>query len=58
MKPNTSTLERAFELAGSGLVSEIKRQLSREGYSYRLVHGRELSKQLVAAMTKARARTT
>jgi len=57
MKPNTSTLERAFELASSGLyptVSQIRLKLAREGYPYRLVHGRELKKQLVAAITKAR----
>ena len=57
MKPNTSTLERAFELAGSGLyptVSAIRLQLSREGYRYRVVHGRELKSQLAVAITKAR----
>ena len=57
MKPNISTLERAFELAATGLfstVTEIKLRLAREGYQFEQVEGPELAKQLVAAMTKAR----
>ena len=58
MKPNVSTLERAFELAATGLsaVTEIRLQLAREGYQYEQVQGAELAKQLVAAMTKASPR--
>ena len=59
MKPNVSTLERAFELAATGLfstVTEIRLQLAREGYQYEQVQGPELAKQLVAAMTKASQR--
>jgi hypothetical protein len=56
MKPNVSTLERAFEPADSGLfstVAAIKIKLAREGYRHELIEGSELVKQLVAAMTKA-----
>ena len=58
MDPNVSTLERAFQLAATGrylTVSEIKLALSREGYRHEIVDGPELSKQLVAIMTKARS---
>jgi hypothetical protein len=58
MDPNVSTLERAFQLAATGrylTVTEIKLQLSREGYRHELVNGPALAKQLLAAMTKARA---
>ena len=58
MDPNVSTLERAFQLAATGLfstVSEIKLKLMREGYRYELVEGPLLTKQLLAAITKARA---
>jgi len=57
MDPNVSTLERAFQLAATGrylTVTEIKLALSREGYRHELVDGPELSKQLVAVITKAR----
>ena len=59
MEPNISTLERAFQLAATGLfstVSEIKLKLMHEGYRYEQVEGPELSKQLSAAITKARGR--
>jgi hypothetical protein len=58
MDPNVSTLERAFQLAATGrylTVTEIRLQLSREGYRHELVDGPTLAKQLLAAMTKARA---
>ena len=45
MKPNISTLERAFELAATGLfstVTEIKLRLAREGYQFEQVEGRNL----------------
>jgi hypothetical protein len=61
MEPNVSTIERAFQLAATGrflTVTEIKLQLSREGYRHELVDGPELSRQLIAAMTKARAART
>ena len=57
MKPNVSPLERAFELAATGLfstVSEIKLKLMREGYFYEQVDGPELARQLVAVMANAR----
>jgi hypothetical protein len=57
MVPNVSALERAFELAATGhfsTVSEIKLKLLREGYQYEQVEGPLLSKQLVAAIAKAR----
>jgi hypothetical protein len=52
-----SPLERAFELAGSGkylTVEELKRTLSREGYSTHQVYGRSLTKQLSTLMLAAR----
>ena len=58
MDSNVSTLERAFQLAATGrylTVTEIKLQLSREGYRHELVDGPTLAKQLLAAMAKARA---
>jgi hypothetical protein len=58
MEPNVSTLERAFYLAATGrfaTVTEIKLKLAREGYRHELVEGPELTKQLLSAMTKARA---
>jgi hypothetical protein len=57
MEPNISAVERAFQLAASGrylTVSEIKSTLAREGYRHQLVEGRQLAKQLVAVITKAR----
>ena len=61
MDPNVSTLERAFQLAATGLfstVSEIKLKLMREGYQYEQVEGPQLQRQLTDAIAKARARTT
>ena len=58
MDSNVSTLERAFQLAATGrylTVTEIKLQLSREGYRHELVDGPTLAKQLLATMAKARA---
>ena len=49
MKVNTSELERAFQLARSGshlTISEIRRQLLKEGYSNNQVSGRQLMAQL------------
>jgi hypothetical protein len=57
VKANVSAIERAFELAATGryvTVTEIKRKLMREGYEYEQVAGPVLSKQLSAAITKAR----
>ena len=42
MDPNQSVFERAFDLAASGrfkTVSEIRRQLRREGYREELIQG-------------------
>jgi hypothetical protein len=52
-----SALERAFQLAASGgfsNVGQIKVRLSAEGYYASQVEGPQLSKQLVAVLTKAR----
>lgn len=49
MEPNTTVIERAFQLAKSGIyrnVSEIKRKLSSEGYKAEAVTGGALLKQL------------
>ena len=59
MDPNVSTLERAFALAASGRfhrVSDIRLQLHRESYSYELVQGPVLAKQLTEAMEQAHRR--
>lgn len=59
MEPNVSAVERAFQLATSGrylTVSEIKLTLAREGYRHELVEGRQLAKQLLAVIARARAR--
>ena len=45
MEPGKTSLERAFELASTGLfstVTEIRLQLAREGYQYEQVQGPEL----------------
>lgn len=58
MKPNTTSLERAFELAKSGqylTMDHIRTKLKAEGYDFRQLEGRVLSKQLVEIMQKARA---
>jgi hypothetical protein len=58
MEPNISAVERAFQLAASGrylTVSEIKLTLAREGYRHELVEGRQLAKQLLAVIARARA---
>ena len=58
MDPNQSVFERAFDLAASGrfkTVSEIRRQLRREGYREELIQGPLLAKQLVGAIEKARS---
>ena len=55
MEPNVSTLERAFQLAATGLfstVSEIKLKLMREGYRYELVEGPLLTKRRVSTKAK------
>jgi hypothetical protein len=56
MDNKTTVLERAFELARSGdyaSVSEIKKQLRKEGYSVAQIIGRSLSKQLQALLRGA-----
>ena len=61
MDPNVSTLERAFQLAASGrcaTVTEIKLNLHKEGYRHELIEGPLLVKQLMDAITKARAAPT
>jgi hypothetical protein len=57
MQPNLSSIERAFQLAGTGrysTVSQIKLQLAREGYRHEQVEGRQLAKQIVKIIAKAR----
>jgi hypothetical protein len=52
-------LERAFELARSGdyaSVSDIKKQLQKEGYSVAQIIGRSLSRQLQALLRGAQLR--
>ena len=59
MRPNTTALERAFELAGCGTytkVSEIKQRLSAEGYWTDTIEGRGLAQQLRAMIEMARER--
>ena len=59
MDSGTTALERAFQLARSGdyvSVSDIKKQLSFEGYSASQVAGRTLTKQLLALIREARAK--
>jgi hypothetical protein len=58
MEPNKTALERAFELARSGLyqnVEQVKRAISAEGYVRQQVDGRELSRQLRAIIVAARS---
>jgi hypothetical protein len=57
MNPNTSTLERAFELAKSGRYSslyDIEREISKEGYRKEQLEGRTLRAQLKALIDAAR----
>lgn len=61
MDQNQSPVERAFELARSGRyanVSDIKRQLSKEGYSITQIEGPMLLKQLRTAMADTRPKAT
>jgi hypothetical protein len=57
MKEHVTALERAFELASSGLFStieEIKRKLNAEGYHGSHLTGRQLTKQLRDKIEAAR----
>ena len=57
MKPGTTALERAFQLARTGAfpsVSHIKSRLTQEGYSCAQITGRVLTKQLGELIKKAR----
>ena len=59
MQPNTTALERAFELTKSGKcrsIEEIKSRLSAEGYWSDVIEGRRLVQQLRALMETARER--
>jgi hypothetical protein len=59
MDPTVTALERAFALAKSGeytSVVNIKKQLTREGYSVAAVTGPTLSRQLLALIRAARGR--
>ena len=59
MQPNTTALERAFELARCGTctkISEIKQRLSAEGYWTDTIEGRGLDQQLRALIETARGR--
>jgi hypothetical protein len=60
MDPNTTALERAFQLAKSGAftsVHAIKQQLSAEGFAAAQVTGKSLAKQLNALIKAAREGT-
>ena len=49
MQPNTTALERAFELARCGTctsIKEIKQRLNAEGYWKDVIEGRQLGQQL------------
>jgi hypothetical protein len=55
MKPNVTSLERAFELAASGrypTVTDVCNKLGAEGYNAAQVSGPLLRKQLLAVITK------
>jgi hypothetical protein len=57
MDPNTTALERAFQLAKSGLcgsVNEIRNQLKLEGYSTAYITGKGLMTQLKALIHSAK----
>ena len=56
MDQNKTTLERAFDLAGSGIsLSDIRARLKAEGYDERQLHGCALNSQLNQLSKKARA---
>ena len=56
MDQNKTTLERAFELAGSGMpVDLIRAKLNAEGYDGRQLQGRALNNQLLQ-LSKRRGR--
>ena len=57
MNQNTTALERAFQLAESGMcgsVDEIRKKLLREGYSQDQVTGPSLHRQLAEVIRSAR----
>ena len=57
MKPNVTAIERAFELAATGLYSnvvEIRFRLHQEGYHSEQVDGPVLRKQLTTVIKRAR----
>ena len=61
MNEKPSTLERAFQLAKSGIcvsVPDLRRRLKAEGYLINQVTGPTLNKQLVALIQSARQQET
>jgi hypothetical protein len=61
MDTNTTALERAFQLASSGMcasIQDIKRQLEREGYDANQLRGKSLRAQLLGLIKKARQERT
>jgi hypothetical protein len=55
MKPNTTPIERAFELAATGrfsTVAEVKARVSSEGYPIATLTGGTLTKQLRRIIAK------
>jgi len=57
MDQNTTVLERAFQLAKSGLcgsINEIRNQLKLEGYSTEYITGKGLTTQLKALIHSAK----
>jgi hypothetical protein len=58
MNPHVNSLERAFELARTGsfnTIREIQDQLHQEGYSSKMVVGKQLSTQLRDLIRHAQA---
>lgn len=56
MRPNVTTIERAFELAHSGEYTELEaivRALKTEGYDDRQIEGKQLRKELREKMRSA-----
>ena len=57
MRPNTTAIERAFELAaqpGVNSISEIRRALAAEGYSAVQIEGPALRRQLRALIDNSK----
>ena len=61
MDGTKTALERAFELANSGKiqsVGELRRAVSREGYTATHLEGQALGRQLAQIIRRSKARTS